>query len=462
MVLLNRLWVRLTLAFLLTAWVAIGLVALIMGRATEANFQRYINTQNSARFSARLLTNLADYYAANETWSGAETVLDSTGQGQGQGQQGGETANERRGIQILIADPAGQIMAATDTTFIGQSLSNAARDNALAIEDNNIVVGLLAQESRGMQALGEAEAAFLAQMKTWLVAAVLITGILAVLTGAVLARQLARPLMHITTAVHDLSTGELGRQVTVAGSTEIIALAHGFNTMSDALAKSEQLRQHMASDVAHELRTPVSVLRGHLEAMLDGVFPLDDEHLAVAYDQTLHMTRLVDDLRLLTQAEAGRLPLEKVPTMPATLVNKALAFFQPLALDAEITLQAEIAPALPAVLVDVDRLQQVLGNLLSNALRHTPPGGQISIHVTKGKANVNFAVKNTGQGLSAEDTARLFERFWRAEEARERDSGGSGLGLAITRELIRLHDGSIQVESTANTVTVSFTLPEAA
>ncbi len=229
--------------------------------------------------------------------------------------------------------------------------------------------------------------------------------------------------------------------------------------MSSDLAAGEVLRQHMAANIAHELRTPVSVLRGHLEAMLDGVFPLDAEHLAVAYDRTIHLSHLVDDLRLLTRAEAGQLPLERAPITPADLIARAVESFAPLTLDAEIALEHSVPAELPPVLVDADRLQQVLGNLLTNALRHTSPGGRIRVDATQQGGMVRFVVFNTGTALTPEQAAHVFTPFWRAEDARERDRGGIGLGLAIAQQILALHGGRIWVEPVADGTRFVFDLP---
>lgn len=458
---LNTLWVRLGLVSLLVTWAAIGLVALSVGSTTEAQFRSYVQGQNAQRFGPEAIAALEAYYAEHGSWTGAEEALPQPGQANGQGGGQGRSGGGGRGAQLVLADPEGHVLVATDSTLVGEILSTAARENAATLTYAGAVVGLLAQETPGSQALGEAEAAFLAQTQRDLALAALAAGLLAVVLGALLAWGVTRPLRSLTDAVRDLSGGALGRQAPVEGPVEMVTLAQSFNAMSRDLAAGEAQRQRMAADVAHELRTPVSVLRGRLEAMLDGVFPLDSANLAVAYDQTLHIARLVDDLRLLTMAEAGRLPLERSLTDPGALAAQAVAMFEPLALDAGVTLQATIAPGLPSVLVDVDRLRQVFGNLLSNALRHTPEGERIVVDMRAEAETVRVSVRNTGSRLTPEETAHLFDRFWRAEEARARDSGGSGLGLAITRQLVRLHGGEIRVESDADSVTFVFTLPAA-
>ncbi len=248
------------------------------------------------------------------------------------------------------------------------------------------------------------------------------------------------------------------------GPAEIRELAVEFNGLSQRLSAGEKQRQQMSSDIAHELRTPVTVLRGHLEAMMDGVYPLDTEHLAVAYDQTIHLARLVEDLRLLTQAEAGRLELNIRPTAVGPLVEAAVARFAPLAQDAGVAVKQDAAPDLPPICVDGSRMQQVFDNLLANALRHTPRGGEITITAranvrTNGK-QVEIVIADPGS-LAPDELAQLFDRFWRADTARQRDSGGSGLGLAITRQLVVLQHGTIRAEAHDGAIAFILDLPVA-
>ena len=193
--------------------------------------------------------------------------------------------------------------------------------------------------------------------------------------------------------------------------------------------------------------------------MLDGVYPLDSAHVAVAHDQTLHLARLVEDLRVLTLAEAKRLPLERAALTRQPSSTQMLEAFEPLILDAQIHLVREITPDLPTLNADVTRIRQVLSNLLTNALRHTPPDGEIRVQVVAEHADVRFSVTNTGSDLSQVDAAQVFQPFWRADAARERDRGGSGLGLAICKQLVELHSGRMWAETTPDGVCFAFTLP---
>ncbi|MBX3084234.1 MAG: HAMP domain-containing histidine kinase [Anaerolineae bacterium] len=446
---MKRLSVRLSLAFLLSAWIGIGAMVLVVQRTLDAGFRHYITTRDSEA-NPEQITRLENYYAANGTWTGANTVL--TGRGTG-------VSGAGRGATISVADLEGVIVVSTDTAQIGTPLTSDALSTAIPLTVNEQQVGWLVRQSPGIQALGAAEVAFLDESNRWLTLAGLGATALALLVGSVFAWTLSRPLRELTHAARDLTIGQLGRQVDIRGTLEVDALAAEFNTMSKALAEAEALRQRMAADVAHELRTPVSVLRGHLEAMLDGLYPLDSAHVAVAHDQTIHLARLVEDLRVLTLAEARQLPLERAQLDPVALVEQVLEAFEPLALDGNIQLNRAIPAKLPTVVGDITRLRQVLSNLLTNAMRHTPAGGEIKVEIAPVADCLRFSVANTGSWLSTTDAARVFQPFFRARAASEKDKSGSGLGLAISYEIIRLHGGTMTVESRDNRVTFEFTLP---
>lgn len=447
---MNRLSVRLSLAFLLSAWIGIGAMVLVVQRTLNTGFRQYLTAREN-EVNPEQTARLESYFAANGSWVGAESVLG----GRGTGGSGGAG----RGAILLVTDLNGRIEVSTDPAQVGTYLSAESLAASFPLVVNDTQVGWLFRQSPGAEALGTAEIAFLNEANRWLTIAGIGSTLLALIVGSVLAWTLARPLRELTRAVRDLSTGQLGRQVQTRGTVEVDVLAAEFNAMSKALVKAEALRQRMAADIAHELRTPVSVLRGHLEAMLDGLYPLDSTHVAAAHDQTIHLARLVEDLRVLTLAEAKRLPLERTRFNPGLLVTQLLEAFEPLVLDGDIRLTSTISPDLPDIAADVTRIRQVLSNLLTNAVRHTAAGGEITVQVMPVETGVQFSVTNTGSRLSEIDAARVFQPFWRAEAARERDSGGSGLGLAISREIISLHGGSIEIQSYEDRVTFVFILP---
>ncbi|HHY58928.1 MAG TPA: HAMP domain-containing protein [Chloroflexi bacterium] len=434
---MNKLWVRLSLGFLVLTWAVLGVVALVVYNSVQTSFRAYVSERDAALFGSPLIDDLVNYYRTAGSWEGVTALLGQPGHGRGAG---------GRGPQTFIATPDHVIVAATDAAWVGQKLEaiGASRTTPLLLDGQ--VIGILGQQTPGEQALEAAEARFVEQVNWGLIWAGGVTTLLALGLGVLLAFSLTRPLQLLAMRLARWTAATVGEQVPVEGSAEVRQLATEFNAMSQRLADAEAVRQQMATDVAHELRTPVTVLRGHLEAMMDGVYPLDVEHVAVAYEQTLHLNRLVEDLRLLTQAEAGRLPLKFELLAPDELLQQAATRFAPLAQDAGVNLVDAADAALPSIRADRGRLLQVFDNLLTNALRHTPAGGVIRLHATQTAGGVRFVVANTGE-IDAETAAHLFDRFWRADEARSRDAGGSGLGLAITRQLVRLHQGEIRVEA---------------
>jgi signal transduction histidine kinase len=207
------------------------------------------------------------------------------------------------------------------------------------------------------------------------------------------------------------------------------------------------VRRDMTADIAHELRTPLAVMRGNLEAMLDGVYPFDAEHLNPVLNQVNLLTRLVEDLRTLALAEAGQLPLSKRSVDLAALLQSVWTSFEAQAAAQQVTLHTEIASDLPLVDLDPDRMQQTVGILISNALRYTPPQGSITVGAKTDRASVTIEVTDTGSGIAPEDVPHVFDRFYRADKSRARESGGSGLGLAIAKSIVEAHGGSIEAVS---------------
>ncbi len=267
-------------------------------------------------------------------------------------------------------------------------------------------------------------------------------------------------------AADALAAGDLSARVSVRGSREFRRLARSFNHMAQALETADRQRREMMADIAHELRTPLTVIQGNLEGLRDGVYQATSEHLALVLDETYKLSHLVDDLRLLTLAEAGQLPLDLQTLNVPQLLTDVHDVFVCQADEAGIALEVDTVEPLPPLCADPQRLGQVLGNLVTNALRHTPAGGK----VTLGAAIVSHEdgidddrmrlwVADTGEGIPAEDLPRIFDRFWRGDPARTRDAGsGSGLGLAIAKSLVETHGGRIWAESQAGQGTTLFCL----
>ncbi|MDP3064755.1 MAG: ATP-binding protein [Chloroflexota bacterium] len=275
----------------------------------------------------------------------------------------------------------------------------------------------------------------------------IVGGLVAIGLGGLLAWTIVRPLGRVTNAARRIARGELETRVQADGADEVAELGQAFNSMAAALQRDRDLRHNMMADIAHELRTPLSVLRGNVEAMLDGVTPPDRENLQSLHEETLLLGRLVDDLRTLTLAEAGRLELRPEPTDMAELARQTARSLEPQASIKGIRLALELPPAPPHALVDPDRTTHALRNLLTNAIRYSPQGGVVTVRMAGERDGVAVSVADTGPGIPPEDVPHLFERFFRADRSRSRATGGSGLGLAIVKQLIEAQGGQVWARS---------------
>ncbi len=295
----------------------------------------------------------------------------------------------------------------------------------------------------------------------WWSAAVVI--IIACLTGIIFARRLMSPVRHMSQAAKEIAAGKLDHRINVATKDELGELAGTFNGMAATLDKNQQLNRQLFAGVAHELKTPLTIIQGNLEAILDGVQDPTPEKIAALHTETMLLNRLVNDLRELTLAEAGQLKLDVKPMALKPLATKVVEMLQPMLQEKKITLSVKIAGSVPEVIADSDRLTQVFYNLITNALRHTPDEGTIEIgaKATGGKM-VEVAVKDNGEGIPAADLPYIFEHFYRVDQARTRTTGGTGMGLAITKLLVEAHGGHVNVVSTPGAgSTFTFTLPVA-
>ena len=286
-----------------------------------------------------------------------------------------------------------------------------------------------------------------------------LVGTIAVILGVLLSRGLSAPIVALSKAAREIGSGDLQQRVPVNNhSQELDDLARSFNRMADDLEKAEMLRKNMLADISHELRTPLAVLSGQLQAALDKVYALDEEKLANLYGQTQHLIRLVEDLRLLAQAEAHQLPLAIVSVNLADLWHELAANFSLVAQEKGIQFQVDEMDRLPHLLADPGRLRQVFSNLLANAIHHTPPGGEIIVSSAIEGEQIALTIRDTGEGIPPEQLPHLFDRFYRVEPSRERDTGGSGLGLAIVKALVEIHQGKVLAESAGHDKGSTFTV----
>jgi signal transduction histidine kinase len=267
-------------------------------------------------------------------------------------------------------------------------------------------------------------------------------------------RRLAAPLADVMVAADRVSAGDYDVRVDERGPRDVRRLGRAFNEMTERLGSNEARRRQLLADVTHELRTPLSVIRAHLEAIADGLYPADHAHLGRIIEETTVMSRLLDDLQTLSTAEAGALKLHRQRTAPRELVDTAVASFSARAAEADVRLSGRAEERLPEIDVDPVRIGEVLSNLLSNAVRHTPAGGAVVVSAVARDPGVELAVRDTGPGIPADQIPHVFERF-----SKSTDSPGAGLGLAIAKSLVEAHGGRIRAESGPDGTTISFELP---
>lgn len=451
------------LAFLVVILVAVGTVAVLTGRLTENAFRRYALAHDE--MWERQAEWLAAYFAVHGSWVGVQDELSSrVGMMEGMGPRGygrgGETTRSPM-MNFRLADTRAQIVADTEGSPRG-TVSQQELKNSITIKVNEHIVGHLIPSPVNLRALplNPAQVAFLTRSRRILWIATLAALAVALVVGGLLFRSITAPLRELTAATEAIAEGDLSARAPVRGEDEVGQLATAFNEMAESLDRMEEARRSQTADIAHELRTPLTVVQGTLEAMLDGVYPADRENLSSALAQMRTLSRLIEDLRLLALADAGRLELHETTLNLIAFLQKAVEAHRLQAQEEGVALALEAPTDLPTISADPDRLTQVMGNLLNNALRCVPEGGHLTVRAEAQEQEVVVAVIDDGPGVPPEDLPHLFDRFWRADPARGRDTGGSGLGLSIARHIVEAHGGRIWAQETpGGGLTVAFSVP---
>jgi signal transduction histidine kinase len=428
---------KLFLSFTLIVLVSVSLVAIIARRGAVNEVRSYIFRGGMVGLSD-LSTSLENYYHINGSWQGVQSIFSSPRNGPN---GMGGMMNQR----LLLADTSGYVVADTLGAGIGNILTSSERAASIPLSVDGRTVGYMFSVG-GMGFTVGNEQFLLGRLNRGILLAGLVAGALALILALGLAYTLLRPVHALTYAAQKLAEGDLTQRVDVHGEDEMATLGHTFNQMADSLQQAEEARRAMTADIAHELRTPLAVQRANLEALQDGVYPLTTDNLAPVIEQNHLLTHLVEDLRTLALADAGQIELERTPTDLTALVRRVVERFLPQAVTQQVKLVITPPTApLPEVLLDPIRLEQILTNLLSNAMRYTPSGGQIELAFASTPATVLVCVHDSGPGIPPESLPYIFGRFYRVDKSRNRSEGGSGLGLAIARQLARAHGGDLTV-----------------
>lgn len=429
---------KLTIAFLLVGITGAVLVAVIVQWRTQRAFNQFmINREQQI-----LITSLLKYYQRNDGWQNIDTQIQALREAQ-------TTPDEFNAdwSRFTIVGPNKVIVYSFKSEQIGETVSARELMDGILLEVNGTPAGWLLLDSGPREWRPDTpEGRFLRTVTSATLVSALVAGGLALILGGLLALTMTRTLREMTDATVEIARGKLGMQVKVRSKDEIGQLASSFNQMSLDLERATQARRQMTADIAHDLRSPLSVISGYAEALSDGKLPGTPEVYNILHQETRHLNTLVEDLRLLSLADAGELSLTLQSISPQLFLQRVAARHSVSAGQKNINLRLEPASNLPDILVDVERMLQVFDNLLVNAFRYTSAGGEVTLSAQAIEQGVTLTIRDNGCGINAEDLPHIFDRFYRGDKARN-NNGESGLGLAIAKSIVETHGGTINVES---------------
>lgn len=443
---------RITASLVITALLTAALSVMLLFGLTQKAFYDYVN-ETRIRQGQEISGFLGDIYT-RYGWEGVRTFVENTSSRQGQrwteprqGPGSMRGAPMRGSLQrhIIVTDTAGEVRASSESMDLGSRVAKDLWDIRVPIFSQNEVVGYLIVSGYLKPSERNLEAVFGHTITRYSFLSAFAGLCIALVMGFLISRQLVRPIKKLSQTVRLFAQGDRNVRCLTEGDDELAALAADFNSMADKIKSDEELRRNLTADVAHELRTPVSIIRGTLDSIQTGALELTPGILLSLQDEIIRLSRLIKDLSDLSQTEAGVLELNRVKMHPTELKEK-FSYFRAEAEARGIDFIVDIPENLPEIDVDVIRITQVISNLLNNALRHTT-SGKIVLSAKLAGGGVIFSVKDTGRGIKKEDIPYIFERFYRAEKSRSRRTGGMGLGLTISKGLIEAHGGKMWVES---------------
>lgn len=447
----NSLRFRLLSITIIVLVVAVGTVAFFASQSTSSEFRRSLQgildyPSLSIDTKIGVINKLIATRGGERTiWEELQALL-----------EGMERSSQAR---YVIADLEGRVIADSMGELLGDQINTDLSKPfaAFLIDKKPVLAYIVPLETYNLVTI---ESEFNSSVNRSLIIAIVLAGMVGLLLTYFLSRSILRPVDELIDAARSMEKGDLSQRVTVRGKGELGELANAFNAMAEGLTRLEQLRQNMVTDVAHELRTPLSNVRGYLEALGDGVVEPTPEMIDSLYEEAMLLNRLVDDLQELAMAEAGQLKLVCQPVDICEVIDKAVLSLKSEAIEKEVDLGTDLQDDLPLVEADPERLGQVLRNLVNNAIINTPAGGEITIQARTVDSQVEVSVQDNGMGISAEHLPYVFERFYRADQSRARSTGGAGLGLAIVKQLVEAQGGQVAIDSQVDAGTrVSFTSP---
>jgi signal transduction histidine kinase len=424
------------MAFIAISMISTLLVVLFTRWRSGEEFRTFLIDQNRPG----MVVAFSDYYHRHGSWQGVSGVqLDPK-------QELIPAWQSDQGPFTLVDTHTDQVVLAGQGYQVGAVMPSEAISNGIPIKSDNETVGILLI-NRPFYRIGPPGSAFLDRINIQILGSGLLAVGLALILAVILSRTLTRPIRELTAATQAVSVGGQAHQVPVRSRDELGQLATSFNRMSADVARSLNMRRQMTADIAHELRTPISIILGHAEAVHDGVLPASPETFEIIREEASRLGHLVDDLRTLSMADAGELKLTLRPYPPEQLLNDTQRLYAHQSRQKKVTISTNIEAGLPEVEMDPQRMKEVFMNILDNALRYTPENGNIMLSAGLVDDVVEFKVQDSGPGVESCELDRIFERFYRTEPSRTRDAGGSGLGFAIAKSIVEKHKGRIWGES---------------
>jgi two-component system sensor histidine kinase BaeS len=429
-----RLATKILLAFGLLLMTTLGAVVFFTNR-TAGREVRGALSQIEMMPNNMFARELAAYYSANHSWEGAERVLMLPGPMQGM-----------RNGRLVVVDAHNFVVIDTAGMMTGQPFSPAPESRSIPIREGGETIGQLVTFD---ESVNWPEGPLVLAINRVMLWTAVTAGLVGLVIALILSQNLTSPLRHLSGVMQRFARGERNLNLPPSPEDEVGDLTRSFQGMMAEIQQQETLRKEMTADIAHELRTPLAVIRANLDALTDGIYPLTKENLAPIRESAELLDRLIEDLRTLELADAGQLTLEKSEIDFSSLLRRVAARFSPRAERCAQKITVACGDDLSAATADWQRLEQILGNLVDNALRHTPDGGVIRLIADSdpGRAEIRVSVEDSGPGIPAEEIDRIFERFYRLDSARARADGGSGLGLAIARKLAEAHGGTLTAEN---------------
>jgi len=437
---------RLLLAFALVVLVTIGAVFFFINEAAK-NEIRQFQEQAAQMLARRMGFELSRYYFRQGDWEGIQPFVEQWG-----------NLYEQR---IVLTDANGFVAADSEGDVLGELYDIDSPGTPLSSPQGAGVIGTLYINPRSSTEVGFTSIQVLfKRIGLFFIWGGLVAVAIAVVMTFFLSRKILAPVKTLTSAARRLGRGDLSQRLQLKDKGEMGELTKAFNSMAGDLERTEQLRQNMVADAAHELRTPLSNIRGYLEAIRDGIKKPDADTIRSLDEEANLLSRLVDDLQALSLAEAGELKLNCQAEDITKLIKQAVAARHNQVIAKGISISTEVSKKLPSVNVDSRRIGQVLHNLLENAIAHIAKSGSIVVTAQEQDNWVKVSVTDTGEGIPAEDLPSIFERFYRVDKSRARATGGSGLGLTIAKRLVEAHGGKIEAQSELGKGSCfSFTLP---